>query len=657
MRLIAENGIDPSLRKDLVHICTILLQEKFKECAVIGRDLIRLLHDVSRLPDFEPVWRHLHTRLHDSEDSLVLGRILKVPTPRRFVTCRLTPEMEAQLLFMLESVKYGAHRRYQEWYAAEHFSERDSDALIVDVIRFLIVAYHPTNIVLASPSVQRWHAISWLLRLLKSSHSSANGKLALFYDWLFYDPNVDSIMNIEPAILIATKSVSKAPQITANLIEFLYLTRSAFCPPLARQMGTCLDRSMQDILTKRVISNLEGILLADGLSDQIKSMTRDLFPCYLAAVKGHASSMPTPNNSTETTSGPLEYHAPSALIQSIDYLRTAAHDPRIDPSRLQDSIYEVFLEIAKQPQSVVESGPLNQSLSIFVNNCLIPLLNDDSLRSMWQAPLGRVIARLSSFDLDAIDARFTCVSATKPFSLLKLFTQHTVSSLINSDDLKVTIDSPSLKSATSTESTSESLIAALESLKQSNMTEFYQSCLQKHVQLWRNSGQIMDALYFILDDIDSSQAYLLRMQILMAAEPILISSKTIHGLTAKLGDTVLWDGYMQIFLWDLLEVSLLLIESPFELAIYLKSIATAAHGFYDHQKNAEFVSGIVKSFTSVWARLSQDLPADVLGYVADLSHESADFKQLFLVLLRLSPPSPAIQSLKADPLVQDLLQD
>jgi integrator complex subunit 3 len=51
--------------------------------------------------------------------------------------------------------------------------------------------------------------------------AAANAKLALFYDWLFFDPEKDNIMNIEPAILVMFHSMRSHPAVTATLLDFL----------------------------------------------------------------------------------------------------------------------------------------------------------------------------------------------------------------------------------------------------------------------------------------------------------------------------------------------------------------------------------------------------------------------------------------------------
>ena len=53
----------------------------------------------------------------------------------------------------------------------------------------------------------RWAVIGWLLTTCTNQVAASNAKLALFYDWLFFDSEKDNIMNIEPAILVMHHSM------------------------------------------------------------------------------------------------------------------------------------------------------------------------------------------------------------------------------------------------------------------------------------------------------------------------------------------------------------------------------------------------------------------------------------------------------------------
>lgn len=100
------------------------------ECLIIGRDLVRLLQNVARIPEMELIWKDL---LHSPQvlspqftgetllptiphcfppcSLLELPRcvsgvlqLLTARTSRKFLACRLTPDMETKLLFMTSRV-------------------------------------------------------------------------------------------------------------------------------------------------------------------------------------------------------------------------------------------------------------------------------------------------------------------------------------------------------------------------------------------------------------------------------------------------------------------------------------------------------------------------------------------------------------------------
>jgi integrator complex subunit 3 len=63
LRLIEDHAV-PSLtqlrHKEVVFVVT-LIRERFADCLVIGRDFVRLLQNVARIPEFEQLWRDLLT--------------------------------------------------------------------------------------------------------------------------------------------------------------------------------------------------------------------------------------------------------------------------------------------------------------------------------------------------------------------------------------------------------------------------------------------------------------------------------------------------------------------------------------------------------------------------------------------------------------------
>lgn len=75
--------------------------------------------------------------------------------------------METRLVFIMEKVKMGNQKRYQQWFIQSYLTAPESETLIVDLIRFICGVYHPSNAILASNMVPRWAMIGWLLKCIK----------------------------------------------------------------------------------------------------------------------------------------------------------------------------------------------------------------------------------------------------------------------------------------------------------------------------------------------------------------------------------------------------------------------------------------------------------------------------------------------------------
>lgn len=199
LRLI-EDHTSPTyavIRQKETNFCISLLREKFSECMTIGRDLVRLLQHVARVPEFELLWRDI---LHNPKALLPtftgLSQLMQIRTSRRFLFLRLTPDMEKKMVFLTTSVRFGNQKRYQDWFQRQYLSTPESQSLRCDLIRFIVGVIHPSNEVLCSDIIPRWAVLGWLLTTCTHPVAASNAKMALFYDWLFYDAERDNIMNI-----------------------------------------------------------------------------------------------------------------------------------------------------------------------------------------------------------------------------------------------------------------------------------------------------------------------------------------------------------------------------------------------------------------------------------------------------------------------------
>lgn len=142
--------------------------------------------------------------------------------------------------------------RYQDWFQEKYFTTPESQSLRSDLIRFIIVSIHPTNDMLCSDIIPRWAVIGWLLTSCTNAVAQANAKLSLFYDWLFFQPLKDNIMNIEPGILVMYHSIKNHPLVSCTLLDFLCRIMKNFYPKEEEKVRAGIFNSLHIILEKQV---------------------------------------------------------------------------------------------------------------------------------------------------------------------------------------------------------------------------------------------------------------------------------------------------------------------------------------------------------------------------------------------------------------------
>ena len=133
--------------------------------------------------------------------------------------------------------------------------------------------------------------------------ASANAKLALFYDWLYFNPEKDNIMNIEPAILVMHHSMRPHPAITATLLDFLCRIIPNFFPKEKEKVHQGITNSLKTILDKRVLPTLLPLFDNAKLDEELRTMLRERFP-YFVVKEGE--EVPPPVLEDETVAGNVE---------------------------------------------------------------------------------------------------------------------------------------------------------------------------------------------------------------------------------------------------------------------------------------------------------------------------------------------------------------
>lgn len=82
-----------NLRQKEVTFLISIIRERFIECLVIGRDLVRLLQNVARIPEFDQLWKDILTAPKTLCPSFTgILQLLQTRTSRRFLQSRLTPK-------------------------------------------------------------------------------------------------------------------------------------------------------------------------------------------------------------------------------------------------------------------------------------------------------------------------------------------------------------------------------------------------------------------------------------------------------------------------------------------------------------------------------------------------------------------------------------
>ncbi|XAR64828.1 hypothetical protein NMG60_11008687 [Bertholletia excelsa] len=268
----ARNSKLEELKQMEIHFCVRMLREQFQLCLNVGRDLVRLLQNLVHVPEFRIIWKDLlfnpgEFRTKEFHD---ISRLYLSKTPSQYFLLQITPEMETHLRFLLTHVNLGSQRRYQAWFMRKFLSLPERETLLIDIVRFICCSHHPPNEIIQSAVIPRWAVIGWLLKSCRKNYIEAHIKLALLYDWLFFDEREDNIMNIEPAILLMVNSIPKYIDITHSLLEFLFLLVDNYDIERKDMINRGVFSAFCILVRKGVVHSLDILVNCDALSPLLK---------------------------------------------------------------------------------------------------------------------------------------------------------------------------------------------------------------------------------------------------------------------------------------------------------------------------------------------------------------------------------------------------
>uniref|UniRef100_A0A182S6B2 SOSS complex subunit A homolog n=1 Tax=Anopheles maculatus TaxID=74869 RepID=A0A182S6B2_9DIPT len=349
------------LRSREVKFVISLIRDRFMDIIPLGREFVRLLQNVGRIPEFDQLWKDMLYNPKSLCPSFNgVWQLLQTRTSRRFLRGRITPDIERKIHFLTSNVKFGNQKRYQDWFQERYFNTPESQSLRCDLIRFIISAIHPTNDMLCSDIIPRWAIIGWLLTSCTNAVTLANAKLALFYDWLFFDPAKDNIMNVEPGILVMYHSIKNHPLVSCTLLDFLCRIMKNFYPKWEDRIRTGIYNSLRKILEMKVIPNLVPLFESPKLDRELKAMLRENFREFCVPPNSMYMQQHPPQPGMETQMMQMHYpmvggggempveHAPPHLMHppplmahttvhpgqtDISTIPTTTQLNRMDPSR------------------------------------------------------------------------------------------------------------------------------------------------------------------------------------------------------------------------------------------------------------------------------------------------------------------------------------
>ncbi|XVE59883.1 hypothetical protein DITRI_Ditri05aG0083000 [Diplodiscus trichospermus] len=294
------------LRQLEIEFCVKMLREQFHLSLKIGRDLVRLLQDLFHVPEFKSIWKDLV--LNPSEFRTAnfsdISQLYSTRTSSRYFLLRITPEMETQLRFLLTHVMLGSQKRYQTWFAKKFLLGPERESLVVDIVRFICCAHHPSNEIIQSNIIPRWAVIGWLLKYSRKNYIEANGKLALFYDWLFFNEKTDNVMNIEPAMLLMVCSLPKYIDFTHSLLEFLLFLVDNYDLDHKNIIVGGVSSAFKILVHKGVVYSLDVLTRCEALSPSLRERLLSLLLNSQGKVPKDLLHLDLPSHSTPSLSLP-----------------------------------------------------------------------------------------------------------------------------------------------------------------------------------------------------------------------------------------------------------------------------------------------------------------------------------------------------------------
>lgn len=278
-----------------------LLRTHFRHCLIIGRDLVRLLVCIgTKYEQFNSFWQDLVKEPHKLEPNFKgLEQLMNTKTPRRMVQGRVPAQLEQKIHWMLHHLPNNQYRIHLAWLDQYYFNVSSSlagQSLRADLIRYICTFIHPTNEILNAPVLQRWQLIIHLMAGVSTCPPVLmQCRLALFIDFLFFNPKNASIMDIEPGMLVLYHGRKIDPRLPSQLFEFLCKLAQSFHAPFVGSIIHNIKFAFKFCEEKRMIPKISKII--DTLNPAVQKMVQEVFNFSNTSVPIEETTTPLPVSS------------------------------------------------------------------------------------------------------------------------------------------------------------------------------------------------------------------------------------------------------------------------------------------------------------------------------------------------------------------------
>lgn len=282
-------GNDSVLYQEDVSILNEIWRRRKSECLAIGRDLIRVLASMCTYLGLDSIWNDLMASTREGIPLYVC--VLSAPTKPQYHSMLLTPVVEERLGYLMDKCNPANYSRYMRW-----LIDGMNELSYPDFLRLILTRVSPSE-----PATQKHVLAAWLLNTVTINYPiRAWLKQALVFDVLFLNPQ-EGVAGVEPFMSCLKFSLSKFPQLTEEIIEFLLISAEKF-DPNSRQMATRNIKEAFHLADIHSILPTEALLATEKLAYDLRRRLSDLLQRAIPPTAGVGEG----NRAQELSAGPTQ---------------------------------------------------------------------------------------------------------------------------------------------------------------------------------------------------------------------------------------------------------------------------------------------------------------------------------------------------------------